>query len=117
MGYLRYPGGKITVFTIANATVVSMTVHGLNDHGELIGNYADKTTGNVVGYIRYAAGFFFATRMVSTSPTTSPAQRQSSPQTSMTTALVLQLLEQCGWGVCFLWQAWGQYHDIRLPSE
>jgi hypothetical protein len=54
--YIRYPGGTITLFTIANATAVSMTVHGLNNHGELIGSYDDKTTGNTVGYIRHSDG-------------------------------------------------------------
>jgi hypothetical protein len=55
-GYLRYPGGKIVIFTIANADAVSMTISGLNDSGELVGHYGDKTTNSTVGFIRKANG-------------------------------------------------------------
>jgi len=56
MGYLRYPDGKIVIFTIANATAISMTITGLNDRGELVGHYTDKTTNNTTGFIRYPDG-------------------------------------------------------------
>jgi hypothetical protein len=56
MGYVRYPDGKIVIFTIPNATAVSMTISGLNDRGELLGHYTDKTTNNTTGFIRYPDG-------------------------------------------------------------
>jgi hypothetical protein len=55
-GYLRYPGGKIVIFTIANANAVSMTISGLNDRGELLGHYSDKTTNITTGFIRHPDG-------------------------------------------------------------
>ncbi len=55
-GYLRYPDGKIVIFTIANANAVSMTISGLNDRGELLGHYADRTTGNTIGFLRRPDG-------------------------------------------------------------
>lgn len=55
-GYLRYPSGKLDVFTIANANAASMTISGLNDRGEILGHYADKTTNNITGFLRYPDG-------------------------------------------------------------
>jgi hypothetical protein len=55
-GYVRYPDGRIVIFSIANATAVSMTISGLNDRGELVGHYTDKTTNNTTGFIRYPDG-------------------------------------------------------------
>jgi len=55
-GYVRYPGGKIVIFSIANATAVSMTISGLNDRGEVLGHYTDKMTNNTIGFIRYPDG-------------------------------------------------------------
>ena len=56
MAYLRYPDGKVVLFSVPNATPQSVYISGLNDRGELLGHYQDKTTNNITGFIRHPNG-------------------------------------------------------------
>jgi len=52
-GYLRYPGGKVELFTVPNA--VSLNVHAINDRGEVLGTYTTNGN-NIQGFLRHPDG-------------------------------------------------------------